>query len=306
MYVFPTMVAVDAAGQVLRSGVGQIFAEADTAGSTPLAIFDLNGLSLTQVAINDLGLTQAFQCEHPEVVWRSGSFTVPLASPRGLRQSAESAAAAALAAQAAAELAAGQVTEMGIPDDGNPGQFLGLDNEGNLSWFNVSGGGGSGIAGAPASWPSTFPPSDHQHTRAQISDATSIGRALMGAADQQAARAAIGAGTGNGTSNLTLGSASTQAAPGNHGHSATAITFTPTGSLTATNVQEAIAQAATSGGSGGGGTGDTQNIYYASGAYPMVGTPPAGVKKRVFHGPTPYTGQTYPGVLDFQVYAALT
>ena len=54
----------------------------------------------------------------------------------------------------------------------------------------------------------------HTHTAAQISDATTTGRAVIKASSATAARTAIGAGT----SNLALGTGSTTAAAGNHTH----------------------------------------------------------------------------------------
>jgi hypothetical protein len=105
-YVYPSMVAVDATGNVLRSGSGQIFAESDESGTTPLPLRDLNGLTITEIQINDLGLTESFQVEQPEVVWRSGSFAVPLSSPKGMREAAEMAQEAASLAQLAANTAA--------------------------------------------------------------------------------------------------------------------------------------------------------------------------------------------------------
>lgn len=65
------------------------------------------------------------------------------------------------------------------------------------------------------------------------------------------ARAAIGAGTGNGTSNLVLGTTSGTAAPGDHTHAGSVVSFTPAAGVTATNVQDAIVQAAALGGGGG-------------------------------------------------------
>lgn len=47
--------------------------------------------------------------------------------------------------------------------------------------------------------PSTFPPSAHTHPASEISDSTTVGRAVMTAVDAAAARTAIGAGTGSGT-----------------------------------------------------------------------------------------------------------
>ena len=49
----------------------------------------------------------------------------------------------------------------------------------------------------------------------KISDATTVGRALLVAVDQAAARAAIGAGTGDGTSNLVVGTSAETACEGN-------------------------------------------------------------------------------------------
>ena len=154
--------------------------------------------------------------------------------------------------------------------------------------------------------PTTFPPSAHSHPVSQISGTSLTVQTLLGAADQQAARAAIGAGTGNGTSNLTLGGTATTAAPGNHVHAAVDVTFAPTGSITATTVQGAIAQAATTGGSGTG-TPSLVEVFYSSGAYPaQAASPPAGCKHRAFYGPVQYAGPTWPGVVDTYQYVALT
>lgn len=54
----------------------------------------------------------------------------------------------------------------------------------------------------------------HTHVAADISDATTVGRNVIKAADAAAARTAIGAGTGNGTSNLAIGATSTTAMRG--------------------------------------------------------------------------------------------
>jgi len=53
-------------------------------------------------------------------------------------------------------------------------------------------------------------PGNYQPTAANISDATAVGRSVLTAADQAAARTAIGAGT----SSLVLGAGATQAASG--------------------------------------------------------------------------------------------
>jgi hypothetical protein len=87
--------------------------------------------------------------------------------------------------------------------------------------LQTAGGGGptsvtwADVTGKPA----TFAPSAHTHTAAQISDSSTVGKAVMTAADAAAARTAIGAGT----SSLTIGTAASNAAAGNHTHDAAAI-----------------------------------------------------------------------------------
>ncbi|USC18451.1 hypothetical protein [Rhodococcus sp. 11-3] len=54
-------------------------------------------------------------------------------------------------------------------------------------------------------------PTSHMHTAAQIDDSTTVGRGVLTAATQSAARTAIGAGT----SSLTLGTTGTTACAGN-------------------------------------------------------------------------------------------
>lgn len=61
---------------------------------------------------------------------------------------------------------------------------------------------------------STAKAGDYQPTVAQISNASTLGRTLMQAADAAAARTAIGAGTGN--SNLVIGTTSTTAKAGDY------------------------------------------------------------------------------------------
>jgi len=84
----------------------------------------------------------------------------------------------------------------------------------------AEGGGGQSVTWADiTSKPATFPPSTHTHTASQISDASSVGRSVLTAADAAAARTAIGAGT----SSLTIGTTASTAAAGNHTHDAAAI-----------------------------------------------------------------------------------
>jgi len=192
-------------------------------------------------------------------------------------------AATLAAAEDAAEAAA--AAGGGLPAGGQPGQYLirgAAERSGG--WTSVSPGGGTTIEGAPAQWPQTFPASPHNHTLSQVELLGWI-RDLLGSVDAQTFRTRIGAGTGNGTSNLTLGSTATQAAPGNHVHAAANVPFTPTGSVTATNVQDAVAQAAQLG-SGGGAVSNAVYVWKQSGgAYPALpSSKPAGVEAVAAYG----------------------
>ena len=71
--------------------------------------------------------------------------------------------------------------------------------------------------------PTTYPPETHTHTASQISNATTVGRNVLTASSQAAARSAIGAGT----SNLALGTTSSTAARGNHTHTPASIGAAP-------------------------------------------------------------------------------
>lgn len=71
----------------------------------------------------------------------------------------------------------------GVPEAPNDGQVY---VRGSLTW-------------SPSNWatlsgkPTTFPPSSHTHPASEISDSTTVGRAVITATDQAAARSAIGA-----------------------------------------------------------------------------------------------------------------
>lgn len=74
-------------------------------------------------------------------------------------------------------------------------------------------------------------------TAAQISDATTVGRNVLKAADAAAARTAIGAGT----SSLAIGTTASTAAAGNHVHAASTVTVTSISGVTGTDVQTVLA-----------------------------------------------------------------
>lgn len=107
-YTFPSYPALDPTTETLvRGASGQVYDINDTAGSTPLSITDLNGLPLAEVKTTEQGITTPFRVEDkPEVIWRSGSYAIPLSAPKAMRDAAESSAqSAASSATDAAETA---------------------------------------------------------------------------------------------------------------------------------------------------------------------------------------------------------
>lgn len=83
-----------------------IFAPGDET-KTPLALTALNGLPLENpIIVNDRGFGSAFIADLDQVAWEGGGLTGLMASYRGLKDDAETAARAAVVARAAAEEAA--------------------------------------------------------------------------------------------------------------------------------------------------------------------------------------------------------
>ncbi|MFE1358852.1 hypothetical protein [Streptomyces harbinensis] len=122
-----------------------------------------------------------------------------------------------------------------------------------LRTVGLGGGGGDGtvawadVTGKPSTYPpvtgtsaTSAKPGNWQPASANISDATDTGRAVLTAADQAAARTAIGAGT----SSLAIGTTASTAAAGNHTHTATQVTATAIGPGTATTVQGVLGELA--------------------------------------------------------------
>lgn len=309
---FGVCVAANPGSDLLIAGAeGQVFAVGDHLFATPLPIWDLEGIPLASLISSAQGLIDEFQADIPDdggqVVWRSGDFPpVLLSSYAYVRATALEAAAAAETVRAdmdslqeglgsaPAVLPAGGTPDVDVLWRG-PAERTGV-------WAPPpTGTGGSGIAGAPAAWPGEFPPSAHQHTSGQINDSTTVGRAVMTAATQAAARAAIGAGTGNGSSNLQVGPSGSDAAAGNHSHSASAISFAPGSGITATNLQAAVEQTATMGGSAG--PSPILIWRYTSGAWPALpATKPAGVLEVAARGPSyPTTLPSWVGLASDKV-----
>jgi hypothetical protein len=289
-YTYPILPAIDpSTGLPVRNLGGQVFAPTDTSFATPLNVFDLAGVPLAGnvIVVTNDGVTTQFRVQdQPVVTWKSGSYILGLSSPQGLLD-------AATAAQAAAETAeeilasAPQI----LPAGGTPGDVLFRSvTEYQGAWgpapVGAGGSGGSVTWDAVTLKPTTFPASPHTHPASQVSDSTPVGRSVLTASDAATARSAIGAGTGNGTSNLQVGPGATDAAAGNHVHAASAVLFTPTGGVTATDVQAAIGQAATMG--GGGGAGSAVYVWrYTAGAWPaMPATAPGGVYEVRALGPS--------------------
>ena len=313
-YAYHAYPAVDpATRELIASGAeGFIYAPTDTEFTTPLPIFDLAGAPLASVTVGDIPVTTEFQVEDaPEVRWKSGSYILTLTSSSGLIEMAQGAdtkaqsaldgladlastlssasidAATALAIATAVQDSLASADQF-LPAGGADGDILYRAGERAGVWApppqSTGGTGGAVDWSSIQNRPDTFPPSAHTHTASQVSDATTVGRSVMTAASAQAARAAIGAGTGNGTSDLKIGPTATDAAAGNHAHPAAAINYTPAGGITATNVQDAIAQAAQTGGSG------ASQVYvwrYTAGAWPVLpATRPAGVLEVRAFGPS--------------------
>lgn len=283
-------------GNVVAGAVAQVFAPEDSTFSTPLEITDLAGVPLGALIASPTGIYPPFRVVSglQDVYAKSGPVITPITSREGSRGAP----------------GAPGTPGIGVPPlaDGTPGQVVMHDGTGTR-WGDPAGsGGGSGIIGAPARWPDSFPPQGHQHTASQISDSTTVGRRVMTAADEQAARAAIGAAPSTVTSFPGFGSTSDRAARGDHTHGASSIDVTPVAGTTATNVQDSLAQiAAIAGGGGGGGTSGIRLVIYKSGAYPaQPDTAPAGTLVRFFFGPTPYQGAVWPGVIDIHFRAELT
>jgi len=268
-YIFPPRPAVDPlTGALAKDATLTPYSPSDPTFTTPLTLKDPSGLPVTVVRTNYLGLTETItSTDEPVLILKDGSFITSIESPTGMLAATE---AALSLVEAAAAVAAQAVEGAVFFVDGNP-----PDDTGNAV-SSGTGGGGSVTWGAILDRPDTFPPSGHTHLRSEISDASPLGRSTLGASDAQAYRTLIGAGTGNGTSNLTIGTTATTAAPGNHTHSQYV-----DASQAATIADERIAVS-------GGGTGGGQILVweYRSGAYPALpATKPAGVVRVDAAGP---------------------
>lgn len=128
MAIFQQRYVVDTSGQPVASASGRIYATSDTTFTNPLAVTDLVGVPMTEVAISEIGVNVAFVVEdHMQVIWRSSdsSTTVLFESLDGMYEAAVSAREAAISSFLQAERFAGQL--------GVPGGFAGLNSEGDVT-----------------------------------------------------------------------------------------------------------------------------------------------------------------------------
>lgn len=300
-YTYGTTVVVDpVSNDIVENATGGKFRL--TIGGADQPMRDVNGTTITSITSNQWGQSSIFQAESLYGVVQFGAVAVTVwanevadklvqvdtavASAAAAAASAASAVTTANAAQTAATALSSAPAI--LPAGGSSGDVLyrtTVDRVGVWAPPPSGGTGGTSDWATLANKPTTFPPSTHTHTAADVSDATTVGRALVTALDAQAARAAIGAGTGSGTSNLALGSTASTAAPGNHTHNAVSVSYVPTGTLTATNVQDAIAQAANTGGTSG--ASPILVWRYTAGGWPTLPvTKPSGVYEVRALGPS--------------------
>ena len=127
--------------RALGSATVQFYAEGDSAYSTPLTIWDFAGTSLgaslTSTAAGDVG---PYVLAVPRAVAKSGDWTTPVASYKGIEDAVTTAKDAAVAAQAAAESA------NTLPAGGTTGQYVAKASNADYDYTYVdpavAGGGG--------------------------------------------------------------------------------------------------------------------------------------------------------------------
>lgn len=231
----------------------EFYASTDAAFSSPLECTDPTTTNIVTPTAGADGYVREFVVEGYDGVWgwvKSGSLP---AQKVFSFESADEARTAAIAAQAAAEAAALAAAEVaasasgivGAPTSwpsvfppsahthpgtditsqipiariatGTPTGTKFVRDDGTLAEPpGTGGGGGSGISGAPATWPTSFPPSAHSHPASQISDSSPAGRTVLTSSDPVAQRNAIGAGRSD---VMVAGAYTGAAAPAAHGHS---------------------------------------------------------------------------------------
>jgi len=90
MYLFPQTVVIDPiTGTLVKGAEGRVYAEDDTAFTTPLEVERLDGLRVTTVRVGLVGLTEAFRAPAPLLIWKAGDIAVPVTSYQALFQLSE-------------------------------------------------------------------------------------------------------------------------------------------------------------------------------------------------------------------------
>jgi hypothetical protein len=284
-YTFQAFVAYDrVTGDPLPGAVLEAYALADPTFTTPLTVADLAGVESINLVSNPSSIVGDYQIEDEPVVRLVSGDNVFLAvSYQGL---AADSAAALLALETYIE----EHPNLDLPAGRYPGATLGVDADGELVWQDPVTGGGSGIVGAPSSWPSSFPPDAHTTSVADLRRNGTTGTevtlaaaiaSLLAANDAAAGRTAIGAAPDTTVSFPGFGPAATQAMVGNKTFTAAEISAAAVTGYTGSTVQGLLAQIgaqALLGGSGGGSvpTGIVVIRRYTSGAWPVRGTLPSG------------------------------
>lgn len=193
-YTFPpAVVLVESTGELAVGANGVL---RPSAGGDPVQVYDLNGSPIPSVLVGSKGVHQPFQADIANGVLDFGSVQLTAVSHESLtaaitaQQSADSAAASAAQAQAVADdLSLNAVS----PSDLAPVALSGAYTD--LLGRPVIPQTAGDVGAAPAT---------HTHTAAQVSDATTVGRNVMKAADAAAARAATGAGVVDSTDGTVL------------------------------------------------------------------------------------------------------
>ncbi|MDF2992101.1 MAG: hypothetical protein K0S37_2615 [Microbacterium sp.] len=110
---FPATLAADGNGNTVKNAAAQVYALADTALSTPLALTDLQGVPMTELRSSDLGIFPAFRVVNQtmQIVVVSGSLRTPMTSLSVYANAAEAAAAMA-SGNAGAAAASAQAAEL--------------------------------------------------------------------------------------------------------------------------------------------------------------------------------------------------
>lgn len=273
-------------GLAANLAAGQVFAEADTTRSTPLAVRLLpSGDTTTTLTTDRLGRLPLFEADgHLKLWWVSGGYEELIYSVESILERSELAVTTAQTALAELREVVAAHASQDFPTGGLPGQVLGLDSNGAKVWLNQSGGGGAGFTQysqvtALPGYPSDgrFPPTAHNHGVGALSDASTLAKSILLASTAAEIRGLIGAGTGNGNSNLQVGPGG--AAAYDHAHDASSVRVTAISGLTAQNVQTALAELRTLAGGGGlvAGSVVVRRYNTATNSWPVRGTLPAGV-----------------------------